>query len=433
MSSLRAGAATTNITPDRPLPNYYGASFERDPDSDLLCHALCLECGDTRGALVSLDATFIDRSLVLVIREQCEVATGVPGANICIAATHTHVAPPLDVSFLAGSPADPLYRDMVAQRTLQAVTAAANALENAALFAGTCPTPGIEHCRRLIRPGDGQSMMAGSGDCDPSWSPEGQADREMQWAIFEGKEGEPLAAIINWPVHSNCCSGKHYHRDLFGRAGDALRDALGVAIPTVTFAAPCGDIIWRDPKDPNAPRGDDFARRTGAKLARNVLQARRQARPMHAEDLRVLSDIAPIADRSFEDSTWCHDGCRGSSPEAIEFARNRYDPEREAVKQRGPTSRLVEIQGFGLGDLGIVTNPAELFCEFGVQIKRRSSFPATMVVELANDACGYVPYRRSFEHGGYETHRTCWTSRLIPEAGEIITRRSVEVLDRLRT
>ena len=83
--------------------------------------------------------------------------------------------------------------------------------------------------------------------------------------------------------------------------------------------------------------------------------------------------------------------------------------------------------------MGIVTNPAELFCEFGVQIKRRSSFPATMVVELANDACGYVPYRRSFEHGGYETHRTCWTSRLIPEAGEIITRRSVEVLDRLRT
>ncbi len=432
MSGLRVGAATTNITPDRAMPNYYGGSFERDPDSDLLCHAICLECGDTRAALVSLDATFIDRSLVLVMREQCEVATGIPGRNICIATTHTHAAPPLDVSFLAGSPANPLYQDLVAQRVVEAVSAAKEGLRGARLFAGTCPTPGIEHCRRLIRPEDGQSMMAGSEDCDPSWPPEGEADHEMQWAVFATEAGEPIAATINWPVHNNACGGKYYHRDLFGRAGDVLREALGSPVPTVIFAAPCGDIIWRDPKDSDPPGGDGFARRVGAVVASNVGQAYEQTQPMAVEELCVLSDVAPIADRSFEQSTWCRDGCRGSSEAAIAFARSRYDPEREAVKRRGPTSRIVEIQGFALGDLGIVTNPAELFCEFGMQIKRRSPFPVTMVAELANDACGYVPYRRSFEHGGYETHRTCWTSRLIPEAGDIIVQRSIELLGRLR-
>jgi len=149
MTQLRARAATTNITPDRPMPNYYGGSFEREPDSDLLCHAVCLECGETYAALVSLDATFIDRALVLAIREHCELTTGVPAENIAIAATHTHAAPPLDVSFLAGRLPDPLYQELVARRVVEAVSAAKGDLQVACLLAGRCATAGIEHCRRL--------------------------------------------------------------------------------------------------------------------------------------------------------------------------------------------------------------------------------------------------------------------------------------------
>jgi len=84
---LQVGAASADITPDSGLPHYYGGSLERVPGLDLSCHAVCMTCGDSQAALVSVDATFLDRALVLLMRERAELACGVPAGNICIAAT----------------------------------------------------------------------------------------------------------------------------------------------------------------------------------------------------------------------------------------------------------------------------------------------------------------------------------------------------------
>ena len=241
-----------------------------------------------------------------------------------------------------------------------------------------------------------------------------------------------LATIFAWPVHNNACTDGWYDADLFGWAREAMRGRLGAQATVVTFAAPAGDVIWFDPVQDDFPRGDDFARDVGEVLAGRIMDARAAAAPMAVTRLRVGRDLRAIPDRAWEDSTWCEDDCRGSSERARVWARERYDPESEAVRSRGATECVVEVQGFGLGDFAIVTNPAELFCEFGTRIRAGSPCAVTMPVELANGACGYVPYARSFDHGGYETHRTCWTSRLIPEAGEIITRHSLELLERLR-
>jgi hypothetical protein len=80
----------------------------------------------------------------------------------------------------------------------------------------------------------------------------------------------------------------------------------------------------------------------------------------------------------------------------------------------------VEIAALALGDAAIVSNPAELFVEFGMEIRRRSPFHTTLVAELANGYCGYVPTKAAFERGGYETHRTVYTSRLVKDAGQRI-------------
>jgi hypothetical protein len=62
----------------------------------------------------------------------------------------------------------------------------------------------------------------------------------------------------------------------------------------------------------------------------------------------------------------------------------------------------VEVNALRIGDLGIVTLPGEIFCEFGLQIKKQSPAKHTLVVELTNDAIGYLPTREAFEQGGYE-------------------------------
>ena len=47
------------------------------------------------------------------------------------------------------------------------------------------------------------------------------------------------------------------------------------------------------------------------------------------------------------------------------------------------------MQALRIGDLALVSAPGELFVELGLEIKRRSPFGQTMVLELANDSVGY--------------------------------------------
>ena len=55
-----------------------------------------------------------------------------------------------------------------------------------------------------------------------------------------------------------------------------------------------------------------------------------------------------------------------------------------------------------IGSVGIVALPGEVFCETGMAIKRASPAEHTVVIELANDAVGYLPTREAYEQGGYE-------------------------------
>jgi len=86
-----------------------------------------------------------------------------------------------------------------------------------------------------------------------------------------------------------------------------------------------------------------------------------------------------------------------------------------------------------LGNVAVSTNPAELFVDFGLEIKRRSPFEVTMISELTNGYCGYVPTERAFTEKGYETHRTVFSSRLAKNAGQIIVDKAVEMLQRCKT
>ena len=56
--------------------------------------------------------------------------------------------------------------------------------------------------------------------------------------------------------------------------------------------------------------------------------------------------------------------------------------------------------------------------ELGLPLKERSPATHTFVVELANDAIGYLPTREAFGQGGYEP--TPGTTMYEPGAGEAL-------------
>lgn len=56
-----------------------------------------------------------------------------------------------------------------------------------------------------------------------------------------------------------------------------------------------------------------------------------------------------------------------------------------------------------IGDVALVTLPAEFFTGLGMEIKKRSPYAHTYIAELTDDHIGYLPDREAHRLGGYQT------------------------------
>jgi neutral ceramidase len=94
----------------------------------------------------------------------------------------------------------------------------------------------------------------------------------------------------------------------------------------------------------------------------------------------------------------------------------------------------LELQILKFGDAIIAGIPGELFSDFGLELKRRSPFEFNFIAGMANGCFGYIPTKEAFLKGGelsYET-QTASYSKLSPEAGDIIVRNCIELINKMR-
>jgi hypothetical protein len=89
-----------------------------------------------------------------------------------------------------------------------------------------------------------------------------------------------------------------------------------------------------------------------------------------------------------------------------------------------------EIQALRIGNYALLALMGEPFVEAQLRIKLDSPFAFTHIAHMCNGYLGYVPTKRAFAGGGYET-RTGRGSRLTPDALEMVENAGVELLKKL--
>ena len=90
----------------------------------------------------------------------------------------------------------------------------------------------------------------------------------------------------------------------------------------------------------------------------------------------------------------------------------------------------MSIQVLRIGNISFVGIPAEVFTEIGLEIKKKSPFPHTFIVELANGCFGYLPTKEAFKKGGYETKLNSY-NRLSSDTEKKVILTSLSLLDKI--
>lgn len=100
-----------------------------------------------------------------------------------------------------------------------------------------------------------------------------------------------------------------------------------------------------------------------------------------------------------------------------------------SAAERPEDQLTVQIQAIRIGDFAVCGIPFETFVEIGLDLKKRSPFPQTMVIGLANGRHGYLPTLEQHPLGGYET----WigTNQVQEDTSVILTNQLLEMLKEL--
>jgi len=428
-SVLQAGFAEIDITPPAhcTLAGYFHPRQIEGVLDPLFARAAVLESGGQRIALVSCDLLSLRRETVATARREIERMTGIPGQHVALFATHTHTGP--FPSRIFGVDPDEGYLAMVAAKIVEAVGAAASALAPAELGVGTAFEPRISFNRRWVMKDGRVRTHPPRGSTDLS-HPEGPMDPEVGVLCFRRPGGEVAGLFVNFACHTNVVGGSQVSADYPGGLSRAAKARYGAACVTVFGNGACGDLCQIDVTDPaKKDYGWEWADHMGQVLAEDVEKARVSMAFGSEARLRVARRTLSVPIRDPETTPY-HGTMFGGEPGPELDARYKEEQAELGARMRANPNVEFEVQALRIGPAALVMIPAELFVEFGLEIKLRSPVQPTFVVELANGIIGYVPTPKAFEHGGYET-RTATSSRLVPEAGAQIVVAALAALEEL--
>lgn len=433
---LKSGSAEVTITPPVgvELVGQWVARKSTGINDELFANAMVLDDGKNTVALLSCDVLSIVNSVKQKIRGKIAKDTNINSENIFICATHTHTAPAV-VSAL-GTNVDKEYTEKFIELSAQSVIEAYNKMENVNIGIGSGNVHGLSFPRRFWMK-DGTIKMH-PPKADPNIvRPDGVADPEVNVLYTENEFGKINAVFINFACHPTVVGGDSViSADYPGAAREIIRQIVGHDTVVLFGNGACGNVGPVDMMNPKRNEyGHKWRKKMGLALGCEAIKimALTDHLPQEEVEIEIRKDILDIPIREIPQDR-LDEAKKAFIGRSLEPAPTDYNDivRRELLllaeqKAEDPFAHA-EIMAIRIGKSAIIGIPAELFCDLGLQIKEKSKYRPTFVVELANGCVGYVPTAESFLGGGYETELVR-SSKLVPEAGEMIVNKAIEVLN----
>jgi len=438
---LVAGVAVADITPPvgSRLCGYFNERVSTAVHDPLQAKAVVFAQGDTQMALVFCDLISITHEVSSRARDLASRKTGIPAANIAIVGTHTHTGPlyadalrdHLHKVAIAKHGRDPCeavdYPAVLVDRLAEVIARAKAAARPASLQAGSIAQTPLLSFNRRFHVKDG-SVRFNPGQMNPDIvRPAGPIDPSVSILLLSDADTDRrLASLTSFALHLDTTGGTQYSADYPFYLEQALRQSWGPELVSLFGTGCCGDVNHIDV----TVKGRRTAQEIGTQLANTVQAALPKLRPIDQPALAAKSATvdAPLQQFSPQELAKAE-----KDMDAIGGTKMAFLDQVKAYKivslgrLKGPTLPL-EVQAFRLGpDLAVVTLPGEVFVEFSLAIKQASPFKTTFVIELANDSIHYVPTKKAFAEGSYETVN----SMIEPGGGEMMTAAAIGALKSL--
>lgn len=403
MSTLRAGAAKVDITPDYPVwldgnPRDHKSEGVHDP---VFARALVLESSDGPFALLSLDLGCLPDDVAAEMRRRIAGSAGIPYERQVVACCHVHSGPAAYGYFC---PREEKYVEGLLVQLADLARRARDAAKPARAGSGAGEEFTISEYRRFYLKDGRIAMNWDSFTPEQLIGPAGVMDPEVGVVRIDALDGKPIAILYNHAGHPNTPPGTSFEisADYPGVASAVIEKEMGGVAVFTNGAQGSVDVpAFRE-------RDWEGMERKGTWLAREVIRVARGILPSD-EGFAVRQSSLNVAIRQIppEYLAWAKEVlARPSQPRTIRdgvddtvYARACMD--LVAMKR---TSFDVEMTAFRIGGAEFVTFPGELFTEIGRRIKALRPGKRTFIIDLANGYLGYVPTRRAIREGGYESH-----------------------------
>ncbi len=443
MSQLKTGWAETDITPVG-IVDLYGQYYQRVSKgihSRLGATVMALESNGEQAVMISVDLTNFSIEFLNELRDNLKgKIPDIDTSKIIMNATHTHSAPGVSPGrswWEASNEADK-YKEFVIEKLSEAVVVAWNSKQSSG-FANSSDFAVVGHNRRAVYE-NGVAEMYGDVSREDFIGMEGNEDSSVETVFFFDENRTPVGAIVNLACPSQVMEATYYiSSDFMGEARRLMKEKFGDGFHTLCQISAAG---CQSPRDLVRTKDDELWRERGVKVlgqrvfdsmlraldkaegeiqfdvpfvhsVKNILLPKRKASyKEYKEALRNIEELEKILPFGEAFAAFCEE-VRGN--EQIPGRPGPYDSKlhhfvlirnNEAVvaryeEQKDEPDYEMELHALRIGNVVFVTNPFELFLDYGLQIKSRSNAEQVFVVQLACGSTAYLPTERAEEYGGY--------------------------------